>query len=211
MSKLSLRFFITSGFILFLCLFLPAAQACDKPAYPYEYWQFLPPYLFGFTCFLTALMLALKSSDEKSEKLYKLIVKLHFIIYSIGVIAYGIFLNMNNYSTIKEIFYSTEKSSNNFAEKEMLGLLAATVFWWLVLIFSILKFKSKAQRKDSRTKLMNIDRALLISFWSGSLLCFSFFLFFFFEKHYYGIDLSLLASLSIAITAIIEERKHKYP
>ena len=209
MTKVSLRFFITSGFVLFACMFLPAVSGCDKPAYPYEYWQLTAPYFFGFTCFLTTLMAALKSPDENSEKLYRFFAKLHFTVYGAGVIAYGVFLNINSYVAIKEIFFSTDDSSTIFAEKEIPGLLAATIFWWLVLLFSTLQLKSIRQRKHPRTNRMNMDRLLLISFLSGSLLSFSFFLFFFFDKHYYGIDLSIITSLSIAITAIIATIKER--
>ena len=207
MNKLSIRFFITSGFILFSCLFLPAAQGCDKPVYPYEHLEFIWPYIFGFTCFLTSLTYAVKSSDTISENFYKFFVKVHLLVYAVGASVYGAFLNYTSLSAINQVYFSTAESQKKFTNTDLPEMLSATIFWWFILFASFIKLKSTNRLFRSNSKEPKINPVLIISYWSGALLSFSFFLFFFFERHYYGIDLSLIASATISTTAFIEQRK----
>jgi hypothetical protein len=48
------RLTVSSGLLLFACMFLPAVKGCSAPVYPFEAPVFLHPYLYGFALALAA-------------------------------------------------------------------------------------------------------------------------------------------------------------
>ncbi len=197
-----------AGCILFLTLFMPAVQGCDKPIYPMEMVEVYPPYLFGLLCVFWGLA-ALSSAGAKVSR---------FVFYytSLAALVWGFIVHKN---LIKA---ETENVD--------LMLLFSLITWWiaalsLLSLGSALPLRSHADSPESspRGSSKNLKkgspedpsdihyfqekRTSLTprTVWTGALFCLSFFVPFMTAPHYYGLDLSFFSSLLIFFSGLIFE------
>jgi hypothetical protein len=161
---------------------MPAASGCDnKPIYPYETFSaaIYLPYFWSIGLFIILVFWQIK---------YKIIKKIlhtgYFIVSMAWMVVWGYTLHIE-----------ISQSSNI-----KLDILFPFFIWWLVVIFQIKKIKNI---------LKNYEDYFSRSIWSMSMMAVSFFILFFIEPHYYGLDISFIASLGIVFTGLLYEYSGK--
>ena len=98
-----------SGFLLAICVFLPAVESCGKPVYPLEMPLTYPPYVFGL---VTALVALVRRTPRWLVAIH--MIALAAVILLVGFAVHGI---------------AFEKSTVSFARAIPVGL-----FWPIALL-----------------------------------------------------------------------------
>lgn len=179
-----------SGSLLFLTLFMPAVPACNTPIYPFEIYWVYPPYLFGVVCLLWGL-----------SKITPMLAR-----YAKGInllsAAYTAIMGLLWGAKIHNELLLTREPSDSLAQGaqtvELMFLLALLTWWLSAILFFRGAGKREARRRDPQ-------RAGGRAIWVGALLCLSFFTPFMSAPHYYGLNLSFFASLTILSAGLINE------
>lgn len=92
MAKRQHRFLtVPSGLTLFVCMFLPAIQPCNKPVYPYEMPPVWPPYILGALAVGLALAWPGKPLQDRIGRMLTLTAQI--IVWltcgAVGILSFG--------------------------------------------------------------------------------------------------------------------------
>lgn len=176
----------TSAIILFSTMFMPAVSGCNAPIRPYEIVSFevYAPYLFGLFIFIAGILLRLKRKKV-------ILGYLSFLtVFFTSWLLYWGFLLHSKLSEAKQ-----EHLKHEFP------YLVTFVIWW----FCFFQFASLFKKRP-----YDLYEIFLRLIWLGPLLAISFYFFFIWSSHYYGLDISVSAGLVLMFSGIAEEVHYRF-